>query len=104
MTQDVWAFASMMQKKFLGEDMEVELYTLDGTPLKSFSGMQAEAAGNVDDMPDTDLVILHAIWGDPEEVLKSQAPLWPKLRNGTSKECLYWPIPQGHFYWPRQVY
>ena len=81
MTQDVWAFASMMQKKFLGEEMEVELYTLDGEPLKSFSGMQVEAAGDIYSLPKTDLVILHAIWGDPEDALKSQSPLWPQLRQ-----------------------
>ncbi len=55
-TQDVWAFASMVQEKVLGQGITVELFTLDGQPVESFSGISMPAHGNLDCVPDTDLV------------------------------------------------
>ncbi len=80
-TQDVWAFASMMQEKILGEAITVQLFTLDGEPVKSFSGMSMPAHGDIDALPDTNLVILHALWGDPEPILQQQIKLIPQLQK-----------------------
>jgi transcriptional regulator GlxA family with amidase domain len=80
-TQDVWAFASMMQEKALGQAITVELFTLDGKPVESFSGMQMAANGDIDALPDTDLVILHALWGDPEVIVAQQIKLFAQLRR-----------------------
>ena len=81
LAQDVWAFASYMQKKVLGQGITIELITLDGQPLKSFSGMQVPADGDISAIPETDLVVLHALWGDPESTLQEQTALWPVLRK-----------------------
>jgi len=80
-TQDVWAFASMVQEKVLGQGITVELFTLDGQPVESFSGISMPAHGNLDCVPDTDLVILHALWGDPVPILEQQLALLPQLRR-----------------------
>lgn len=81
MNQDVWTFASMKQKKALGQEITMELLTIDGKPLRSFSGMEVAAQGDISNPPETDLVILHALWGDPSEVLAQQSALWPVLRH-----------------------
>jgi len=80
-TQDVWAFASMVQEKVLGQGITVELFTLDGQPVESFSGISMPAHGNLNCVPDTDLVILHALWGDPVPILEQQLALLPQLRR-----------------------
>ncbi|MEY8205870.1 MAG: helix-turn-helix domain-containing protein [Bermanella sp.] len=80
-TQDIWALASLVQERVLGQGISVELFTLDGEPLASFSGMQMPAQGGVDSLPDTDLVILHALWGDPAPILERQLALLPQLRR-----------------------
>jgi len=80
-TQDVWAFASMVQEKVLGQGITVELFTLDGQPVESFSGISMPAHGGIESLPDTDLVILHALWGDPVPILAQQLELLPQLRR-----------------------
>ena len=79
LTQDVWAFAAMLQHKATGEAMQVQLVTADGGPIASFGGMEVKADAAIEDIDQTDLVILHAIWGEPAPILAKQQALYPKL-------------------------
>lgn len=81
LTQDVWAFAAMLQEKVIGIPMQVQLVTVDGGPISSFGGMEVKADAAIDDVEETDLVVLHAIWGDPTPILAKQQSLYPKLRK-----------------------
>lgn len=79
LTQDVWAFASRLQQKVCGKPIQVELITRDGSSITSFSGLEVKADGALSDVEKTDLVILHAIWGDIEPALQHQQPLLNRL-------------------------
>lgn len=81
LTQDVWAFAAILQEKILGVPMTVQLVSADGEPVSSFGGMEVKADAAITDIEQTDLVVLHAIWGDPKPIIASQTALYEKLRQ-----------------------
>ncbi|KZY60699.1 AraC family transcriptional regulator [Oleiphilus sp. HI0068] len=81
LSHDVFAFASMLQKKLLGEAISISLVTLDGKAISSFSGLSITPDQALGDIKHTDLVILHGIWGNMEALLIDQRPLYPKLRE-----------------------
>lgn len=81
LTQDVWAFAAILQEKILGEAMQIQLVSADGQPISSFGGMEVKADAAIDEIEQTDLVILHAIWGDPKPLIAQQSALYPKLNK-----------------------
>lgn len=80
LTQDVFAFASILQDKILKSPIEISVVTLDGQAISSFSGLMVSADCALEDVESTDLVILHGIWGELDELLTQQAPLYEKLR------------------------
>lgn len=80
LTQDVFAYASQLQDKIYGQNIEIALVTIDGAPITSFSGLSVTPDRALDDIQDTDLIILHGIWGEMDELLLQQKPLYPRLR------------------------
>lgn len=81
LTHDVFAFASTLQERLLGEPINISLVTLDGKPTSTFSGLAVTPDCSLDDIQDTDLVILHSVWGDMNDLLAQQRPLYPRLRE-----------------------
>ena len=81
LTHDVFAFASTLQERLLGEPINISLVTLDGKPTSTFSGLAVTPDCSLDDIQDTDLVILHSVWGDMNDLLVQQRPLYPRLRE-----------------------
>lgn len=80
LTQDVFAFASQLQKRQLGSKMELALLSVDGEPVQTFSGLKVEVDSGLDGIELPDLVILHAWWGDLDSQLLKQKPLMEKLK------------------------
>jgi len=81
LTQDVFAFASLLQTKLLDCAIDISVVTLDGEAISSFSGLTVQADCALAEVPRTDLVILHGIWGELDELLKQQQPLFAQLRE-----------------------
>jgi len=81
LTQDVFAFASLLQVKLLDCAIDISVVTLDGKSISSFSGLTVQADCALADVPKTDLVILHGIWGELDDLLKKQQPLFTQLRE-----------------------
>lgn len=81
LTQDVFAYASLLQKKTLGKEIDIELVTVDGKAISSFSGMSVTPDRSLREVEKTDLLILHGIWGDMDQRIIEQAPLYPRLRQ-----------------------
>lgn len=80
LTQDVFTYASQLQKRMLGREIELKLISVDGRPVHSFSGLKVEVDGGLDDVQLPDLVILHAWWGDLDQQLNAQQALLKKLQ------------------------
>ena len=80
LTQDVFAFASMLQERLHGESIAISLVTLNGKSINSFSGLSVMPDHALSEIQETDLVILHGVWGEVDELLVQQKPLYPKLR------------------------
>ncbi|NDV90477.1 helix-turn-helix domain-containing protein [Alteromonas sp. 345S023] len=85
LTHDVLKFASDLQNRILGRPITVKLVTIDGNPTSTFSGLAITPDCALADIEETDLVILHSVWGDMEPLLTQQAALYPKLRQWHSK-------------------
>ena len=85
LTHDVLKFASDLQHKLLGNGITVKLVTIDGNPTTTFSGLAITPDCALADIEETDLVILHSVWGDMELLLAQQAALYPKLRQWHGK-------------------
>lgn len=79
LTQDVFAFASQLQEKLLGQAIEISLVTVDGKAISSFSGLSVAPDCALHEISHTDLVILHGIWGDMHPRIIEQEPLYPRL-------------------------
>lgn len=80
LTQDVFVYASHLQKRLLGAGMDLKLISVDGKPVNTFSGLNIQVDGSLEDVDLPDLVILHAWWGDLASQLSKQGPLLHKLR------------------------
>ena len=63
LTHDVLKFASDLQHKLLGNAITVKLVTIDGNPTTTFSGLAITPDCALADIDETDLVILHSVWG-----------------------------------------
>jgi len=81
LTHDVLAFASALQQRLLGQPIRISLVTVDGKPTSTFSGLAITPDCSLDEVHDTDLVILHSIWGEVDSILAKQAALYPRLRT-----------------------
>ncbi|GAC34962.1 GlxA family transcriptional regulator [Paraglaciecola polaris] len=81
LTHDVLAFASVLQQRLLGQPIRISLVTVDGKPTSTFSGLAITPDCSLDEVHDTDLVILHSIWGEVDSILVKQAALYPRLRT-----------------------
>jgi len=81
LTHDVLKFASDLQEKLFGSPITIKLVTIDGKPTSTFSGLAIIPDCALADITDTDLVILHSVWGDVDQLLEKQVPLYPKLRH-----------------------
>lgn len=81
LTHDVLAFASKLQQRIMGQPICISLVTLDGKPTSTFSGLAVTPDCSLDEVQDTDLIILHGIWGNMDELLIQQRPLYPRLRQ-----------------------
>ncbi len=81
LTQDVFYYASLLQKKYLGEGFEIFLASVDGEDVSSFSGMAIQVQGGLKDIGQTDLVILHACWGDIDVMLEKNQGILKQLRQ-----------------------
>ncbi|MGY0604000.1 MAG: GlxA family transcriptional regulator, partial [Paraglaciecola chathamensis] len=80
LTHDVLAFASTLQKRLLGQPIDISLVTVDGEPTTTFSGLAITPDCALEAVQDTDLIILHSIWGEVDTLLTQQAALYPRLR------------------------
>tara|TARA_R110002012_G_scaffold35094_2_gene100657 strand:- start:1463 stop:2431 length:969 start_codon:yes stop_codon:yes gene_type:complete len=81
LTHDVLAFASALQQRLLGQPIKISLVTVDGKPTSTFSGLAITPDCALDEVQDTDLIILHSIWGEVDTLLSKQAALYPRLRT-----------------------
>lgn len=80
LTHDVFRYASMLQEKILGVPMDVQLASIDGRPIESFSGLRVEVDLSLEQIENPDLVIVHPWWGDLEPQLEKQLALLEKLK------------------------
>lgn len=80
LTHDVLKFASDLQEKLFGMPIAIKLVTIDGKPTKTFSGLAIIPDCALADIAETDLVLLHSVWGDVDTLLDQQEELYPKLR------------------------
>ncbi|MBJ2137390.1 helix-turn-helix domain-containing protein [Paraglaciecola chathamensis] len=80
LTHDVLAFASTLQKRLLGQPIDISLVTVDGEPTTTFSGLAITPDCALEAVQVTDLIILHSIWGEVDTLLTQQAALYPRLR------------------------
>lgn len=81
LTHDVLKFASDLQEKLFGVPIAIKLVTIDGQPTTTFSGLAIIPDCSLADIEETDLVVLHSVWGDVDNLLSKQAALYPKLRH-----------------------
>ena len=81
LTQDVFRYASLVQQKVTGQTMDVQLVSIDGAAIESFSGLRVEVDLALHDVEDPDLVIIHPWWGELEPQLKKQEPLLKALKE-----------------------
>ena len=79
LTQDVFRYASLVQQKVADQPMDIQLVSVDGGAIESFSGLKVEVDASLEDVSNPDLVIVHPWWGDLEPQLQTQERLLKKL-------------------------
>ena len=79
LTQDVFRYASLLQEKITGVPMDVQLVSVDGSSVASFSGLEVGVDCALSEAGQPDLVILHPWWGELAPQLEAQAPLLSQL-------------------------
>lgn len=79
LTHDVFRYASLIQKRITGDPMALQLVSVDGEPIETFSGLKVDVDQALTQVDQPDLVIIHPWWGELQPQLKKQKPLLSAL-------------------------
>lgn len=95
-------FAKTSNHKRVSPDpMAIMLVSVDGAPIKTQTGLTLIPDGSIEDVPQTDLIYLPALWRNPEPIVRRNKAVIPWLNQMFSQDSVLASVGTGCWFLAR---